>query len=198
MLVAFAISARGGIDLTPSVSEYTAEGNTFRQLTFADGKRQVVYELPRLWSYRGDRTSLHLSPSNVVRADASIQVTDLPKPQPLNDTVVAALKEQSLHAAPPGAQSVTLVAEEMNPVRLEGGDAYCVTISYQALGETFVRSALYVNLPDAQLIFRLTARKADFEPLQRAFRSSILSWHWVDPAAAESRSENQAQKVTAR
>jgi hypothetical protein len=176
-----ALSARAAIDLTPSASEYSAEGMTFKQLSFKDGKRQVVYELPRLWTYRGDGASLQLVPPNSVRADASIQVADVPKPQAFDEKLFTALREQSLRSAPPGAMNVTLVSEELNPVRLERGDVYAVTISYQTLGETIVRSMLYVNLSDAQLTFRLTARKADFEPLQRAFRSSILSWHWVDP-----------------
>jgi hypothetical protein len=180
ILVAFAVSARAGIDLTPTPSEYTAEGITFKQLSFKDGKWRVSYEPPRLWSYRGDGTSLQLSPPNSARADASIQVADLVKPQAFDEKLFSVLKEQSFRAVPPGAQNITLLNEELNPVRLERGDVYAVTISYQALGETFLRSAIYVNLPDTQLTFRLTARKADFEPLQRAFRSSILSWHWVE------------------
>ena len=185
-LTAFAISARAGIDLTPSPSEYTAEGITFRQLSFKDGKRRIVYELPRLWDYHGGGNSLQLAPPKAESADASIQIAELPKPQPLDDNLCAAFKEQSLRSAPPGAQNATVISEEINPVRLERGDVYGVTISYNALGQTFCRNTLYVNLPDAQLTFRLTARKADFEALQRAFRSSILSWHWVDndPAAA--------------
>src|SRR4051812_5413717 len=187
-LIAFAASARGEIDLTPSSSEYTAEGINFRQLSFKDGKRRIVYELPRQWSYRGSGTSLQLIPPNSARADASIQVADIPKPQAFDEKLFTALREQSLRAAPPGAQNVILLNEEFNPVRLERGDIYCVTISYQALGETFLRSTLYVNLSDAQLTFRLTARKADFEPLERAFRSSILSWHWVEPPAPKTAS----------
>jgi hypothetical protein len=184
MLVAFAFSAHAGIDLTPSASEYTAEGVTFKQLSFKDGERRVVYELPHLWTFRGDGASLQLVPPNSVRADASVQVADIAKPQAFDEKAIAALKEQSLRGAPPGALNVTLLNEELNPVRLQRGDVYAITISYQTLGETFVRSVLYVNLSDEQLTFRLTARKADFEPLQRAFRSSILSWHWVEPSAA--------------
>ena len=169
------------MDLTPQSKEYTAEGITFRQLFFKDGIRRVVYELPRNWSYGGDATSLQLVPPKADRADASIQVVDMPKAQPFDEKLLAALKEQSLRGVPPGVQTVATINEEINSVRLESGDSYAITISYQALGETFVRSTLYVNLPTALLTFRLTARKADFDPLQRAFRSSILSWHWVEP-----------------
>ncbi|MEY2502446.1 MAG: hypothetical protein QOI07_2780 [Verrucomicrobiota bacterium] len=188
ILAAFAVSSRAAIDLTPSASEYTAEGIAFRQLSFKDGKRRVIYELPRQWNYRGEGTSLQLLPPNSARADASIQSADAPKPQPFDEKLFGALREQSLHAAPPGAQSVSVLNEELNPVRLDRGDAYAVTISYQTLGETFVRSTLYVLFSDAQLTFRLTSRKADFERLNRAFRSSILSWHWVEdnaPTVAE-------------
>lgn len=191
MLIAFAIAARAGIDLTPTANEYTAEGIKFKQLSFKDGKRRVVYELPLEWSYRGGGSSLQLVPVKAESADASIQVVDITKPQPFDEKLFAALKEQSLRAAPPGAQNATVISEEMNPVRLERGDVYAVTISYQALGQNFHRSTLYVNLPDMQLTFRLTARKADFETLQRAFRSSILSWHWVEPNPAAEVAQNR-------
>jgi len=180
------MSANAAIDLTPTVSEYTAEGIRFRQLSFKDGKQRVIYEPPRQWTVRGGGSDLRLVPPTAERADASIQVTELPRPQPFDEKLFAALKEQCLRSVPPGAQNAVIVSEEQNPVRLERGDCYAVTVSYQSIGETFFRSVLFANIPDAQLTFRLTARKADFESLQRAFRSSILSWHWVElgPAAS--------------
>jgi hypothetical protein len=99
MLVAFAISARAGIDLTPSPSEYTAEGIKFKQLSFKDGKQRVVYELPLQWSYRGGGSSLQLVPVKAESADASIQFVDFTKPQPFDEKLFTALKEQSLRAA---------------------------------------------------------------------------------------------------
>src|SRR5690349_5525270 len=95
IIVAFAIPARGGIDLTPSPSEYTAEGITFRRLSFTDGKRHVVYELPSLWSYRGGGSSLQLLPAKSEGADASIQVAEIATPQPFDEKLFAVLKEQS-------------------------------------------------------------------------------------------------------
>jgi hypothetical protein len=189
MIVAFAVSAHGGIDLTPSPSEYTAEGITFRQLSFTDGKRRVVYELPRQWTYRGGGSSLQLAPAKAEGADASIQVSEIATPQPFDEKLFAALKEQSLRTAPAGAQNATVISEEINPVRLERGEVYGVTISYQTLGETFHRCTLYVNLPDTRLTFRLTARKKEFESLNLLFRASVLSWHWTDQSPGVPKNE---------
>jgi hypothetical protein len=49
-----------------------------------------------------------------------------------------------------------------------------------------------------QLSFRLTARRADFETIQKQFRSSIFSWHWVDRSAAARLAQDKPQAETAR
>jgi hypothetical protein len=198
LLLLFAATSANALDLTPAVSEYVAEGITFRQLTFKDGKRQLIYEPPRQWSCRGSGNSLQLTPAKTDRADAVIQAVELKGPQQLDNKAIEALREQFLKSVPPGSQSVTLVAEEQNPVSLENGASYAVTVAYQALGETFLRSVVFVNLPETQLTFRLTARKADFETIQKQFRSSILSWHWVDRPSAATLAQDQPQAETAR
>jgi hypothetical protein len=177
------LSRAGAIDLTPATSEYTAEGITFRQLTFKDGKRKVVYEPPRLWGYRGGGTSLQLMPPKGDRTEAMIQVAVANPPLSFDDKGVAALKEQFMRTLPPGSQTATITNEEQNPVRLENSASYAVTGSYKIIGEIFERSVLFVNLPDAQLTFKFTARKADFEKLHQAFRRSILSWRWIEQRA---------------
>ena len=76
LLILIPIRSAIALDLTPTVSEYTAEGIIFRQLNFQDGKRKAVYEPPRLWTYRGSGSSLQLTPANVDRADAIIQTVE--------------------------------------------------------------------------------------------------------------------------
>jgi hypothetical protein len=197
LLVLFAATSANALDLTPVVSEYVAEGITFRQLTFKDGKRQVIYEPPRQWVCRGSVGSLQLTPAKTDRADAVIEAVELKAPQKLDDRTTSALREQFLKSLPPGSQGVTVVSEEQNPVSLENGASYAVTVAYQALGETFLRSVVFVNLPEMQLSFRLTARKADFETIQKQFRSSIFSWHWVDRSAARL-AQDKPEAETAR
>ncbi len=171
--------AKAEIDFTPAVSEYIAEGTKFQQLTFVHGKQKIEYELPLGWSFESSPTQLRLKPPKKMLAEAVINATPLIKPQPLDQSAAEALKQQLIASLPPGSQFVTIERELQNVVALGYNSGVDVTVSYQMMGEKFLRSALFVNLPDTQLTFRFTARKGDFEPLQRDFRMSIGSWHWL-------------------
>lgn len=179
-----AFSAKAGIDLTPAVSEYVAEGAKFQQLTFVHGKQKIQYELPLGWSFEGSPVELRLKPLKKMFAEAIINAAPLIKPQPLDQSTVEALEQHFIAGLPPGSQFVKIERELKNVVALGYNSGFDVTVSYQVMGEKFLRSALFVNLPDTQLIFRFTARKGDFELLQREFRMSIGSWHWLEPDGA--------------
>ena len=127
-----------------------------------------------------------MTPRNVDRADAVIEAIEVKAPQKFDEKAVDALREQFLRGLPPGGQAVTMVSEEQNPVSLENSVSYAFTASYSAIGESFIRSVVFVNLPETQLTFRLTARKGDFQAVQNQFRPSIFSWHWVEPYPAAS------------
>src|SRR5205823_13766064 len=101
------------------------------------------------------------------------------KPQTLDDYTVKLLGQQVIASLPVGSQFAKVDEEIANPVLVAGNASFEVTVSYQSTGEKFFRSALFVNLRDTQLVFRLTARKDDFQALHREFKVSILSWHWI-------------------
>ena len=180
LLLATVVAARAEIDLTPSTSEYTAEGIKYQQLIFHQDKQHIEYEPPRGWRFEGSPQQLHLKPPQKNFADAVIQAIPLPAPQPLGEKVSKALEQQFITSLPLGSQFAKVEQEMDNPIPLNGNHSFEVTVSYQLMGEKFLRSAIFVNLPDTQLVFRFTARKDDFEPLHREFRTSISSWHWVE------------------
>jgi hypothetical protein len=177
-------TAQAHLDLTPTPTEYVAEGITFQRLIFKQtDKTSVSYEPPRGWTCRGGGDLLQLIPGEATRAQASIQALPLAAPQPLDEKSIAFLREEFLKNLPLGSQLIKLLNEEQNPVVLDNKLSYAVTASYQILGETFVRSALFINLTDTQLRFTINARQSDFEKLQQNFRRSIFSWQRLDPAA---------------
>jgi hypothetical protein len=176
-----ALTARGGIDLTPSVTEYVSLGIKYRQLTFQDDKRRIEYELPTGWSFDGSSNQLHLKPKGKSFAEAVVTAAPLDKPQPLDDNTVKLLGQQVIASLPVGSQLAKVEEEIANPVLLSENASFEVTVSYQSMGEKFLRSALFVNLRDTQLVFRLTARKDDFQAVHREFKASIFSWHWIEP-----------------
>ena len=183
-LTASLATAKAAVDLNPALTEYTANGITFKQLVFKDGLKRITYELPPQWTYRALGDSVKLVPANNSTADITIQALPLVSPQPLDDKGIAAAREHFLRGMPPGCQTVKVLNEEQNTIPFKAGANYEITASYQALGETFIRRALYINLADTQLIFRLSARKTEFDSLYRTFRGSILSWQWEEPSAA--------------
>jgi hypothetical protein len=180
--VIVALSAKAAVDLGPIPSEFEGEGIKYTQLTFKDDKRQVVYILPQFWSYRGSSSQLHLTPPpSFARAEAIIDTTPLAAPQALDEKAMETAKQQLLTSLGPSALGAKIVSEEQNPVLLSGNIAtWEVTISYQIYGEAFTRSVLFANLPEAQLRFRLSASKKDFDALHRTFRASLVSWQWTE------------------
>lgn len=197
-LLAFSYTAPAAIDLTPTKSEYVAEGLTFHRLSFKDGTRRIIFEPPQQWSYRGTGVALQLTPSNVARADAVIQSVDVKASEKLDEKALAGFREQFLAGLPAGSQGGEIIKEEFNPVQVERASTYAITGQYKTIGEVFVRSVVFVNLPETRLTFRLTARKADFDQLDRAFRGSILSWHWIDPETGTKLAQKDATSATTR
>jgi hypothetical protein len=183
-------TAQAHLDLTPTPTEYVAEGITFQRLIFKQtDKTSVSYEPPRGWTCRGGGDQLQLVPGEATRAQASIQALPLATPQGLDEKSEALLREQFLNSLPPGSQLIKLLKEERNPVVLDNKLSYAVAVSYQVIGETFVRSTLFINLTDTQLRFTINARQSDFEKLHQDFRRSIFSWHFIETSPPAARSE---------
>jgi hypothetical protein len=166
------------IDLDPVPGERILDGIKFPQLSFKQDGKKIVYEQPRDWTYSGGGGSIKFTPPHLAQAQAEIDQSPLQKPQNLDEETVKALQAQVLASVPPNSQKVTLVSEEKNPLLINNNETYAVTISYIAFGQEFQRSVLFLNLPDTQVRFRVTTRKADFEKVNRAFRGSLFSWQW--------------------
>ncbi|MFL6537220.1 MAG: hypothetical protein ACJ8JD_03475, partial [Chthoniobacterales bacterium] len=168
------------LEFTATSREYVAEGIKFRQLVFKDGDRQVVFEPPQQWTCNVTGNGLQLVPTSTARAEATIQAVPLaPDVKPGMDAAPD-WQQAFLQNLPPGSQGGTLVSDAINPIAFQGGVSYEMTGSYTALGEKFIRSRIIAIVPGMQVTFTLTARKADFDKLHLAFRSSIMSWHWVE------------------
>lgn len=180
ILATVSFTARGGLDLTPTASEFVGEGIKYQKLTFRKDKQLVEYYPPSGWTFLGGAERVQLRPPKKNFAEAVIEAVPLAASQPLDEKITKALAQQFIASVPAGSQLVTVVSEEQNPIPVNGGPTFEVTVSYQLMGEKFMRSALYANLPDTQLVFRLTARKDDFGPLHSEFRRSAFSWHLIE------------------
>jgi hypothetical protein len=176
LLAASLHSAGAAIDLTPQIKEYTRDGFVYRQVTFKDDEKSISFMPPQGWTISGAKDRVKLVPPEKKYAEAAIQATPLSIPQPFDEATAKVIAQQVVNDAPPGSQSVQLLKQEENPVMIGSYLSFGVLISYNALGQTFQRSVIFVQTPNTQLIFRLSALKADFEPLNQSFRRSLSSW----------------------
>jgi hypothetical protein len=172
-------TARAGLDLTPTLHEFSNEGFKYRELLFKDEKKQVKYILPDRWSWRGTASSLVLTPPDKAQAEANIETAPLPNPRPFDEACVKELTQRALHSVPAESQNVTIVQQQENPVPINGNPTLEIILSYEVYGEAFAKSVLFLHLPDTELVFKLTARKADFESLHTTFCRSLFSWQWL-------------------
>jgi len=199
ILAASVATARAAINLTPVPHETTCEGVTFKELLFKDGPRQILYQIPNKWTYRAGAGEVRLAAPEVRDADAVIQAVPSPAGQRLDEKAIAAARNELLSKLPAGSQMITVVSEEPNAVPLNGNPTYQVVVSYQLMGQTFLRSCLFSIVGETQLSFRFTARKSDYEKIYPAFRSSILSWQWLPPASSASVAQkDQPESATTR
>jgi hypothetical protein len=174
--------SNAGIDFKGGTDERVLEGIKFQQLVFRDNGRKVTYEQPRGWTYVADAGRIRFTPPGVSQAQAEIDQMPLAKPMVFDEPAIKKLHEQLLTGLPPGSQNSKIELEEASPLKKNDYETYGVTISYRLYGQDFLTSVLYLNLPDTLVRFRATARKPDFDKIQRAFRGSVFSWQWREPA----------------
>jgi hypothetical protein len=182
--IAFALltavaASNAGLQLTAVANEYVAEGIKHLQLTFRHDKQRVEYEPPQGWTFAGSSNQLRLTPPKKF-AEATITVAELNKPQPIDANSIDLFAQQILSELPVGSQFSKIEEKTTNSVLVGGNESFGVTVSYQAMGEKFVRTVILANVRDAHLVFRLTAKKDDFPALYRDFKGSIMTLQWAD------------------
>ncbi len=188
-LLCLFISVRGAkaqeIDFTPTVDKYWSYGAEHSSVSFKSDKQNIAMEVPRKWTCRGDAGRLQFFPPEQSFAEGLVQAAPPMRSRVFDEATVKALEVQALESVPAGSQGVTLVSRLENSVILNNQDlSYEFVVSYQTIGQTFQRSIIFVNCPEAQLVFRFTAPKAVFDDLNRTFNRTVSSWRVSDPPAA--------------
>ena len=173
-------SADAAIDFSPMIEEYAHAGFEYRKVTFKEDNGTVTFTAPQGWSIRGADDRAELTPPDKPFAEGAITAAPLPGLQQFDEAAVHALEQQVLASAPPTSQSVQVVRRRENPVTIGANTSCEIVISYAALGHVFERSVIFVHTADTQLVFRLTATKADFGALHSSFLRSISSWEYIE------------------
>lgn len=193
-----ASGARAGIDFTPSVNRYTSEGAEYATAQFKDDQKLVSIGIPRTWNCRGDAARLQLTPPNQAFAEGVVEEIVTKGPRQFDEATVKALEQSVLASLPPGSQAPALVNRQENPVIIQQNPSYEFVVTYQNLGQSFLRSVIIVNCPDRLLVFKFSAPKAAFADLNRSFRQSICSWESTEATGPKAASQGQSQALAIR
>ena len=174
------VSLRAGaaIDFTPTTGERVLEGIVFKQLVFHENGHAITYEQPRGWQYSGEAARIRFTPPDFRQAQAEIVQAPLAQPQSFDDSTRKNLQAQVVGSVPPGSQNGVIIAEEQNPLTINGKQTYAVTVGYVLSGQDYLLSVIFANLDKTQLQFRIVARKKDFDQVTRLFRGSLFSLQW--------------------
>jgi hypothetical protein len=178
LILALTGSARAAVDFTPVTGERVLDGIKFKQLVFQQGARKITYEQPQGWSYSGSSSRITFTPPQISQAEACIEQSPLPAPANFDEPTIKLLQERVLALVPPNSVNVNIVSTEKNPLLVNQHETLEITVSYENAGLAYTRSVLFLNLPDTQLRFCVSARKTDFDKVHKAFRGSIFSWQW--------------------
>lgn len=170
--------ASAAIDFTPTTGERVLEGIVFKQLVFHENGHTITYEQPRGWQYSGEAARIRFTPLEFGQAQAEIVQAPLAQPQSFDDSTMKNLQTQVLVSVPPGSQNGVIIAEEQNPLTINGKQTYAVTVGYVLSGQDYRLSVIFANLDKTQLQFRIVARKKDFDQVTRLFRGSLFSLQW--------------------
>lgn len=177
--------ARASLDLTPTLREYVSAGVTNRELLFKDNGREISYAPPPQWTWRGSSNALVLMPP-VSQAEAVIEQKPLTASRPMGASQTGEILERAIQSLPEGSTNVVVVEQQENPVILGGNSTLGVILSYEAFGQAFTKSFVFLRLPESELVFRCTARKSEFDALQKSFRASLFSWQWNETKMRDS------------
>jgi hypothetical protein len=172
------VSARADLNLSPTLTVFEGDGVKLHRLVFSDGSgKEITYQQPDGWQYSGDASKLTLYPQEIAQATGTITSVVLGQPGTLNEESRKKLTEEALGGIPRGSTNVTIVSQEMNPVKIGGKETFLVIVSYVFYGEEYERSVMFMNRGSEQIRFQLASRAADFKDLQRAFLASHFTWN---------------------
>lgn len=164
------------IEFSADLREFGSAGLAYRCLIFRDDGQTISYQPPADWRCTLVGKHLYLKPHDQNFAAAEIKAIPRSALQPFDEAVAAALVQQVLTNVPAGSLDRFVVKQEPNPVSINNYPSFEVIVSYEALGDNFKRSVLFLNTPANQIIFKFTAREDIFDALYHAFRNSILTW----------------------
>ncbi len=167
-------ASRADLDLSPQPDSFELDGITMSQLAFNTGNRtKATYQPPRAWKYSGGRDFLELQPGAVAQVKARVSKSPA---SPFDAGGRKRFTEKVVASLPEGSEQVKILAEELNPLQIDGKQTFLVELSYVYYGERFACYSLFLDRAPEMLTFRLSCRESNYPALREEFHRSLYSW----------------------
>ncbi|HEY3661525.1 MAG TPA: hypothetical protein VGL24_00050 [Chthoniobacterales bacterium] len=172
-----ASATRANLDLSPQEESSDLEGTKISQLVFNTGSRlKASYQPPRGWKYSGGSDYLDLQPNGMAQVKARVSKLPAPAASPFDSEGRKGLTEKVIRSLPEGSEDVKILAEELNPLQIDGKQTYLVELSYTYYGERYACYTLFLERAPEMLSFRLSCRESNYQTLREEFRRSLYTW----------------------
>jgi hypothetical protein len=182
LLILFPMAGASAIDFTPRYAESVQDGFPVKRLFFADQAQRIYLSVPNNWRVSGDGQHGTFTPGNLTQASVVLENSHLSAEIPFDEKGLAAYRKAASESMPPGASEIQMEVERANEVQLNGWTSYELTFSYKSYGQRFIRSVLFINLDkERQIVFRVEARKENYDKLYQQARATLGSWFAPSP-----------------
>jgi|1185.fasta_scaffold19676_1 hypothetical protein len=187
--------AGNSIEFSASDHTFNGEGVVYHRLIFKDQAREIFYQPPAGWTCHLIENGLRMVPPEKTMTEAKLESFALDKPVVLDAKAFENFEQQVIRTLPADSQNVAVIKQEENAFFVNNNATAETVVSYNAFGETFERGVVLLNAAANQVRFQFTARKKEFDPLYRAFRTSIMSLDWQPDQAAAGGNPDKAENV---
>ena len=165
------------LDLSPQQETFDLDGMKMSQLAFnTGGKARATYQPPFAWKCSGGRDYLELHPDGMAQVKARVSKSPASPEVTFDAAGCKRLTEKVITSLPEGSDQIEVLAEELNPLQIDGKRTFLVELSYVYYGERFACYSLFLDRVPEMLTFRLNCRESNYQALRAEFHRSLYSW----------------------
>jgi hypothetical protein len=183
--IAFSLPA-AATDLTPHFMNKNRDGVVIRRPFFDDGMKKYGFKIDdetKLSAYEGGALFRF---DKMPEASMRLRRSPVPAETGFGPETFEGYQQAARTLLPPGADAVTFVASELNPLPINHWQSLRVTFSYRSANQSYRQSAIFLNLkPTEQIVVQASADERHFEDVASRAFNIIRRWHEILPEESE-------------
>ena len=174
----------GAVDLTPRFVDTFTDGITTHRLYFTDGDQKIGLSInheTKVEAGLGGTVFRFPKFSDILFI---LKHSPMASDQAFEGVTLDRYREAARRLLPPGAQDISMIGEEPDPITINRWRSYRFTYSCQSTGFLRRQSVTFLNISaDEQLVLVVTATEQNFPEAAARSWQIIRSWQPILPGA---------------